>query len=1013
MGRKKLEETKSSSLIYALKEATLDTSDFILLATHLLEIKLPKTESSSKSIKEIQRQYLEQDYDGAIKNIIALYKAAEIDEDLADIVTLAQSKLKDNPDDNESRRFYESLYFKALDEQNSKQTDYTMFQELAEAFNSFNKYKTKTNIKNFKDAQTLILDVCELKDDIEMDLKNKSTKYGRKDRDRSFSERVSTQNPGIMKPSSPNFADNLTPLKQIDKTRIDESVSEGYSNTNPKVPFVASMSGTAFTLAALLRQYIEQHKNDKNLEYKVNRIVNLFISEYIKEGYHSYTEMIDVLKEPHVQSIFSSKNIRLNYGVIDTEEVFHKAQDYALGTAQRSLLHQELTSRVKKQEAHGEKNRLVEYENNFSQSPFYADQKQYGEKENAPETFLKEKGGHFIVRPTSLKIEGFFIFAVTYKDKTGNYCHVRQAVDEEGKLYFVDTDGKTLTPAKIDEGENWLSNVEKLYKIESDYPLRDGEISNRLGKTLQGDKASLALFLQQNSQKKLPGLANALRDSPRVEVFAMDKENFEVRLSNLQGMSPVNFKIKQSDLKEFFQTNEKKQQEAEKSRLAEYEKNLSQSPFYADKTQYGENGATPEISFLKENKGHFIVRPTSLKQEGYFIFAVTYKEGDNYLHSRHAVDAKGRLCDVDPSGFPITVRANQSGDWLSDVTSLYKGLSKVNKDEKLSATLQVLLDTNRSGAFEFFQKNTKEEEKLLRFKKDLQYTFKVEVFAMDRDNVEVRFSELRGMSPISFKVNQNELNGFINQLNNINKMGKDSEKKATETQTNETTSAEEKTSTGSKQKLPSDIQWLEDNLNNPIPSVLKEIAKLSNNYSDELWNNLQSALRWRPIDIKYEYVEGNDYVGISVKGRGLTIAFEISREALSKLAGQGAVANEELNSSPKENLQIQQLTAAIQQEIGRVEGKFGGGKKAKNIRDALEQALEHFKEKPDISPSEFLNYKKGDYSIASALRIERHPWRSASHKAESFTNVTKFFKDKIREEFKEEEYSERKDTSLK
>lgn len=71
-----------------------------------------------------------------------------------------------------------------------------------------------------------------------------------------------------MKPNSPNFLDNTVPIKKIDKIVIDEKKAAGYSKSNPQVPFVASLSGTTYSLVVVLQKYMEKHKADPNLEKK-------------------------------------------------------------------------------------------------------------------------------------------------------------------------------------------------------------------------------------------------------------------------------------------------------------------------------------------------------------------------------------------------------------------------------------------------------------------------------------------------------------------------------------------------------------------------------------------------------------------------------------------------------------------------------------------------------------------------------------------------------------------------
>jgi hypothetical protein len=338
-------------VLSALNSQQLDTSDFILLSTRLIELATNASPSNESLLKVIRQHYLQQNYEGAIENIFKICALEEnkstLGQEIIQKLTLIKSRLHDEPTKNKSRRFYETLYALKLEDQNKSATNYSMFQQFSNILNSLRGSPLQL-VSNFNDALKVITAICALNDRIEMELKKQSPKYNVKDRDRNENERCSSSNPGIMKPLSPNFADHLIPPRAVDKVNLDLSVDQGYSKSNPTVPFVTSISGTTFTLVALLEKYIQKYQGDKDLTTQVNRIVNLFISTYIIKGYHSYLEMIDVLKEPAIHSIFARNNIQLDYGIIDAADEFRKAQDYALGLSLKSNLH----ASIKKIEPH-------------------------------------------------------------------------------------------------------------------------------------------------------------------------------------------------------------------------------------------------------------------------------------------------------------------------------------------------------------------------------------------------------------------------------------------------------------------------------------------------------------------------------------------------------------------------------------------------------------------------------------------------------------------------------------
>ncbi len=332
-------------MLSALHSRQLDTSDFILLSTRLIEHSTKDSLSNKTLLSKVRQQYLQQNYEGAIETIFELCALEEnrstLGQDVTELTSI-KSRLHDEPTNNESRRFYETLYALKLEEQNKKTINYSMFQEFSNLLNELRE-KPHQLINDFDGALSVITSICALNDNIEMELKKQSPKYGVKDRERNEDEvRVRSSNPGIMKPSSPNFADNLIPSRTVKMIGLDPSIEKGYSRNNPTIPFVTSISGTTFTLVALLEKYIQKHHDDRELGIKVNRIVNLFISTYIIKGYHSYLEIVDVLKEPAIQSIFARNNIQLDYGIIDVPDEFSKAQDYALGLSLKAKLHESI-----------------------------------------------------------------------------------------------------------------------------------------------------------------------------------------------------------------------------------------------------------------------------------------------------------------------------------------------------------------------------------------------------------------------------------------------------------------------------------------------------------------------------------------------------------------------------------------------------------------------------------------------------------------------------------------------
>ncbi len=344
------------SISLSLDSPKLDESDFILLSVKYLEKSLGKKREFAGFFEDIERLYFKQNYKEAIEKILDFCKKNEslLSQKVVQRLVEVDPRLKSNPKDNESRRLYETLYADHLESVIKQESDLSVFNELRDSYNAVKpEYAVthETEIKTLDEAKQFILSFVMLNDNVELPLKAQSERYPKKDRSREELGNTPSANPGIMKPNSPNFPDNLVPARDVPKIAINEKVVGGYSKTKPTTPFVASLSGTTYSLMVVLKDYIEKHKTDKDIEKKVNQIINLWISSYIKEGYHSYSEVVDVLTEPFIQSTFDEANIKLNYGVLDeTHAEFRKAQDYVFGMTIRSAMHHELLDRFKNKE---------------------------------------------------------------------------------------------------------------------------------------------------------------------------------------------------------------------------------------------------------------------------------------------------------------------------------------------------------------------------------------------------------------------------------------------------------------------------------------------------------------------------------------------------------------------------------------------------------------------------------------------------------------------------------------
>ena len=143
---------------------------------------------------------------------------------------------------------------------------------------------------------------------------------------------------------------SITPAKNrlVDTFKIDPNKVGGYSKTHKEIPSVNSISGTTYTLAAVLTEFIKKYKNDPDLEKDVNNITQGFLAFTCKSGFHSYGEMLDVLKDKSVKNFFADNNLTLHaFPESILKNSFEAATAYSTQTNLQHTLNQEIIGKFK------------------------------------------------------------------------------------------------------------------------------------------------------------------------------------------------------------------------------------------------------------------------------------------------------------------------------------------------------------------------------------------------------------------------------------------------------------------------------------------------------------------------------------------------------------------------------------------------------------------------------------------------------------------------------------------
>ena len=357
----------------ALQSPEIDTSDYILITTKLIQTLIQEDEAIEKFITVINNSYYKMDYKAALNNIDNLLKyyqqkrAENVDDAVIEIIQRSKLRIIDNPLKNQSRRYFETKLSKTIwdsltgNEFASLSKLSALYEERLPGMNK----KIPMEPKNLHEAAIVIGEMRDFGDsDKELFEEQRKLRkpadsiYQKKDRggsriDSKQDPPIYSVNPGIVRASSPMPFD-----ERADKPAINripdlynmDAMKPGYSAASRAVPYVNSVSGTTYTLAAVLIYYIKKYKKDPDLQKDIDNIIKAFVGFTAKQGYHSMSEMMDVLKDPYVLEILQSNHLSLNQDFLPEKElakVTNAATSYAQTVMLQGALGNELRSKVK------------------------------------------------------------------------------------------------------------------------------------------------------------------------------------------------------------------------------------------------------------------------------------------------------------------------------------------------------------------------------------------------------------------------------------------------------------------------------------------------------------------------------------------------------------------------------------------------------------------------------------------------------------------------------------------
>jgi len=356
-----------------LKKASLsnnfDYSEYILLVLGLLQKAAEKNSNISDLLQNIKSYYYETNYEFAMKVIKELctdYKD-EIDAlhtpEAAELIwTLSSTASEVSMETNYSRRFFEnriaSLYFGQGMKLDSINRINARFMGAASGGNyshASNVSEAITGISALSESEDEKIGErrLEIRSQVQwMKQKGRKIKDGfvakdNEDKKHKSRHEVYSRNMGTMTSSQPNY---LTDISVVDLRNTNPDINtytkdtSHYPLTRNRSAYVASISGHAFAVVAMLEKYALENKGNSAVSDDINHYILALMSTYAGRGYHSLLEVQDIFTHTVVHNIFESCGISLNVLWPDTifDQAFKDAQSYTRELILRRVIRSEL-----------------------------------------------------------------------------------------------------------------------------------------------------------------------------------------------------------------------------------------------------------------------------------------------------------------------------------------------------------------------------------------------------------------------------------------------------------------------------------------------------------------------------------------------------------------------------------------------------------------------------------------------------------------------------------------------
>lgn len=358
-------------LNFATKFNKIDYSEYIMLTIGILQSNASENNEIARALNEARQEYVLTHYEKSISilNDLCSKYSDEIDKKhgkgTAENIKSAQSNSEEvDIQTNYSRRFFEN---KVAAFYIGGSLNLTGINEICKYYlgnlhvPASNATEAMASIAELADLplkldRTVMQAVFTLKDSSQnYQIKNRKLRSGFNAKDTeavgkgNISNETFSRNIGTMKSNQPNYQSELSnnPLRN---TNADINTYRGGADSYPEIfkrsAYVASLSGHAFAMVALLADYANNNKDSPDLEKNINDFIKAYTATYIGRGYHSLLEVIHVFNEPDARQLFKSANVNINLDWSDDllKNACIETQSYSRVIALKRAVNTELLS---------------------------------------------------------------------------------------------------------------------------------------------------------------------------------------------------------------------------------------------------------------------------------------------------------------------------------------------------------------------------------------------------------------------------------------------------------------------------------------------------------------------------------------------------------------------------------------------------------------------------------------------------------------------------------------------